>query len=240
MTRGRARWLVTAAIAALAWCVLIGGLVGGDPMLVLEIVGGWLLVAWAGLLLRELVGAHRLARAWSVDAREVSLFGVRCHVTTALGSDALVVGSVRPRIFVGAALLAALSDDELRAIVHHEDHHRRTRAPIRAAALAAWLRLLGRSNTARNAILNRLADLETLADADAIRRGSSARSLARALLKADPTPRPASFSFAADRRVAQLLDRAAGIPADATVRLPYEWLPLALVAIATLGCHVGL
>jgi hypothetical protein len=59
-------------------------------------------------------------------------------------------------------------------------------------------------------------------------------------VKGDVSLQPVAFSYAADRRVERLLDRAAGIPPAATGRLPYEWLPLALFAMATLGCHLGL
>jgi hypothetical protein len=57
------------------------------------------------------------------------------------------------------------------------------------------------------------------------------------LLKGDATAQPISFSYAANERVKRLLDHAAGVPADASERLPYEWLPAALIAVATLGCH---
>jgi hypothetical protein len=137
-------------------------------------------------------------------------------------------------------VLAALTDDELEAVAYHEDHHRRTRAPLRAAALGAWLRLLGRSDSVRDVILDRLADLETLADGDTLQRGSSPGSLARALLKGDASIQPVAFSYAAERRVESLLERAAGIPVDPTYRLPYEWLPVALLGLATIGCHAGL
>jgi len=240
MTRGRAGGIVVVTIGPLTWCAVLGGLLGGDPMLAIEVAGVALTILWAGLVVRDLVGSHRLGGALSTDADELTFFGVTCHVTPALGTDALVIGSVRPRIFVGAALITALTEDELEAVVYHEDHHRRTRAPIKAAALDAWLRLLGRTGSIRSAFLDRLADLETLADTDAIRRGSSPRSLARALLKGDMSLQPVAFSHAADRRVERLLDRAAGIPMEATGRLPYEWLPIALLAVATLGCHAGL
>lgn len=209
-------------------------------MLAIELVGGAIVVLWAALVARDLAVSHRLAKALSVLAHEMTLFGVPCRVSPELGTDALVVGSFRPRVFVGASLLAALSDDELEAVVYHEDHHRRTRAPLRAAALGAWLRLLGRSDSVRGVVLDRLADLETLADADAIRRGSSPGSLARALLKGDASVQPVAFSYAAERRVERLLERAAGIPVDPTYRLPYEWLPVALLGLATIGCHAGL
>lgn len=209
-------------------------------MLAIELVGGTLVVLWAALVARDLAVSHRLVRALSGLAHERILFGVPCRVSPELGTDALVVGSFRPRIFVGPSLLVTLSDDELEAVVYHEDHHRRTRAPLRAAALGAWLRLLGRSASVRGVVLDRLADLETLADADAIRRGSSPGTLARALLKGDASLRPVAFSYVAERRVERLLERAAGIPVDTTHRLPYEWLPVVLLSAATLGCHAGL
>ena len=240
MTRGRAGGLVVVAIGPLGWCLLFGALVGGDPMLAIELVGGVLVILWVALLTREVAASHRLASRLSIDSQDLVLFGVLCRVTPALETDALVVGSFRPRVFVGAALIAALSDDELEAVVYHEDHHRRTRAPLRAAALGAWLPLLGRSGSIRSVVVDRLTDLETLADADAIRRGSSPRSLARALVKGDAALQPVSFSYAAERRVERLFDHAAGIPVEATSRLPSEWLPVALLTAATLGCHVGL
>ncbi len=240
MTRGRAVGLGAAAIGPLGWCLILGALVGGDPLLAVELVGGVLVSLWIAVLGRDVAASHRLANRLSVDAQDMALFGVPCRVTPVLGTDALVVGSVRPRVFVGTPLLAALSDDELEAVMYHEDHHRRTRAPLRAAALGAWLRLLGRSKSIRSVVVDRLTDLETLADADAIRRGSSPRSLARALVKGDAAVQPVSFSYAADQRVKRLLDRSAGVPVDAGGRLPFEWLPVALLVVATLGCHAGL
>jgi hypothetical protein len=232
--------LVAVVVGPLGWCVALGAIVGGDPMLAVEVAGAALVVLWAAMVAHELVRSQRLSWALARDAKETSMFGVRFHVTPALDTDAIVVGSIRPAIYVGADLLATLSDDEMRAVVYHEDHHRRTRAPIRAAALGAWLRLLGRSNRVRSVLVDRLSDLESLADADAIRRGSSPRSLARALLKGDPSLQPVSFAYGAERRVERLLDRAAGVPVEAAGRLPYEWLPVILLTVATLGCHAGL
>lgn len=153
--------------------------------------------------------------------------------------DAIVVGSIRPVIYVGAALVAALPDDEMEAVTLHEDHHRRIRAPIRAAVLTGWLRLLGRSDRVRSVLVGRLSDLEAVADADAIQRGSSAQPLARALLKGEASLQPVSFAYVPERRVVRLLDRAADNPGKATVHVPYEWLPLVLVTVATLACHAG-
>ncbi len=240
MTRNSVTGLLAVTIGPLGWCIAFSAIVGGDPMMALEIGGTAVAGLWAALVVRELFRLRRLSRALAIDAQETSLFGVPFRITPALGADAIVVGSIRPWIYVGVELLASLSEDEVRAVVLHEDHHRRTRAPIRAAALGAWLRLLGRSQRVRDVLVGRLTDLETLADADAIRRGSSPRSLARALLKGDASLQPVSFAYAGERRVEQLLDRAAGVPVEAAGRLPYEWLPVILLTVATLGCHAGL
>jgi hypothetical protein len=232
--------LVAIAFGPLAWCLAFGAAFGGDPMVAIELAGGAVAVVWAGLVVREVAASHRLGVAVSHAGWDADLFGVPCRITPAIGGDALVVGAVRPRILVGADLVARLSWDELQAVVYHEDHHRRTRAPLRAAALAAWLRLLGRSPSVRDHVLDRLADLESLADADAIRRGSSPGSLARALLKGQPSTQPVAFSYASDRRVEWLLARADGTHVNARGRLPYEWLPVAVLAVVTLSCHVAL
>lgn len=223
---------------SLGWCVLLDELLGHDHVLAVELSALCVAAIWAGMTLRELAVLQGLALALSADAEDVELFGVRCSLTSGIAADAVVLGAIRPRIFVGRALARALSADELQAVIYHEDHHRRTFAPVRAAALAAWLRLFGRWTRIRMIVLDRLAHLEVLADADAIRRGSSPASLARALLKGHASPQPISFSYAASERVERLLSHAAGEVDDASDRLPYEWLPTLLLAIATLGCHV--
>lgn len=240
MTRSEAAGLLAVVLGPLGWCVAIGFLVGGDPMLAIEVAGGATAMAWTVMVAHELVRSRRLSCSLASGALETSMFGVRVRVTPALGMDAIVVGSIRPVIYVGAALVAALPDDEMEAVILHEDHHRRTRAPIRAAALSGWLRLLGWSDRVRSLLVGRLSDLEALADADAIRRGSTPRSLARALLKGDVTLQPVSFTHASERRVMQLLNLASGDPVSAAGRLPYEWLPVVLLTVTTLGCHAGL
>jgi len=232
-------WLV-ALVGAAALCLALGRFVEGDPMLFIELGGLLFVLAWVALLVADVVRSSRAMRTLSNGAYETTLFGAPCLVAPSLGMDALVVGSIRPRIFVGAAMLSRLSEDELRAVVYHEDHHRRVLAPLRAAALTAWLRLLGRSGTVRVVVMDRLADLESLADADAIRRGSSPRALARALLQGESASQPAAFSFAAERRVSRLLGLAADMPEVPSYRMPYEWLPVALLAVAAVSCHLGL
>lgn len=239
MTPRRTAGLLAVVVVPLGWCLALGAVISGYPMAAIEVAGMALLATWAGLVAWELVRSQRLAQALAQEAREVSMFGVRVRVTGGFESDAIVLGAIRPVIYMGAQMVATLSDDELRAVVLHEDHHRRTRAPLRAAALVGWLRLLGRSSRVRGILLDRLAELEALADADAIQRGSSPSTLARALLKGDVGLQPASFAYAAKRRVEHLLDRAAGIPVETSRRLPHEWLPVILVAGVTLGCHAS-
>jgi hypothetical protein len=237
MTRTALTAVLVVAAGSLGWCLLLDDLLGHDHVLAFEFSALSIAALWAGLTIRELTTWHRLALSLAADAEHVELFGVRCWLTSGIGADAVVLGPIRPRIFVGRALARALTTDELQAVIYHEDHHRRTFAPIRAAALAAWLRIFGRWTRIRMVVVDRLSQLEVLADADAIRRGSSPASLARALLKGDATPQPISFSYAANERVERLLEQAAGVRPDKSERLPYEWLPVALLAIATLGCH---
>lgn len=240
MTGRAAGVLLTVALAPIAWCIAIGAIVGGDPMHAVEIAAAVLTAAWMLLAAFDLARSSRLARTWDRQATEVTLHDVNVRLTPAIAADAVVVGAFRPTIYVGVELFEKLSDVELRAVLLHEDHHRRTRAPLRAAALGAWLRLLRPSAAVRRLLAERLADLESLADADAIRRGSSPRSLARALLKGAASVRPASLAHAAERRIVHLLDRAAGRQTTGIAHVPYEWLPVSLLAVVAVGCHVPL
>lgn len=240
MTLSRAGGLLAFVVGPLVSCALLGAFVGGDPMIAVEIGAAAMAATWALIVVRDLFRHRHVERDLFASARETVLFGVQCHVTHALGTDALVLGSLKPRIFVGEQLIKTLSDDELRAVVFHEDHHRRTRAPLRAAALGAWVHLLGSSRWVRSVVLDRLADLESMADADAMRRGSSARSLAGALMKGEYSLQPVAFSYAADRRVQRLLDSADGVPSNISDRAPYEWLPIAALAAVALACALGL
>ena len=233
--------LAVSGVAAITWCILLGGLAGGDPMLLVEAVAGSAIVLWTLHLVLELATAWQMERTLAADAIPVVIGGVACRLTSAFGTDAVVIGAIRPRIYVGLDLVRTLSDDEIEAVLYHEDHHRLTLAPLRAAALTGWLKLFGRATPVRNVVLDRLADLETMADAEALRRGSTPGSLARALLKGgEPMGIPAAFSYAADKRIEQLLSHVEGGEPAGSRRLPYEWLPLAMLAVAAVGCQIGL
>lgn len=237
----RPAMLVAAAGAEIAFvCLAVAPLAGVDPTLGVELAGACLLAAWVA------VGVKSLGRAWLLVQRldrlaEPRLIaGVECHVIPGGGRHAFVLGALRPRIFVGDALVDALDAGELNAVLLHEDHHRRTHAPLRAVAIDAWLPLLGRWAAARSTLADRLVDLEAEADADAIRHGASAADLASALLKTDPAPAlVAAFSSASDRRLRTLLAHANGVARDDSPRLPYEWLPALAVGVIAISCHLA-
>ncbi len=222
-------------------CLLLDRLAGGDPMLAVEIVGGAVVAAWFSALVRSIRLSRLLAAELGRRSRKEIIKGIRCEVVRGGGRRAFVLGAIRPRIFVGEGLLAMLDAEELMAVLLHEDHHRRTLAPLRTAALEAWLSILGRSRLIRSVVLERFVDLEELADADAIRRGAAPAAIASALLKSDPgwAAAGAGFSREADRRVLALLELAGGRQSSGSRRLPYEWLPIAALAGIAVSCHLS-
>lgn len=226
-------------------CVLVAPLAGVDPTLGVEAAGAGLLVAWVVVGARSLVRAWLLARRLNRLAERRLIAGLECRVIRGGGRHAFVLGAMQPRIFVGDGLLDALDADELNAVLLHEDHHRRTRAPLRAAAIDAWLPFLGGWAGARSTMVDRLVDLEEEADAGAIRHGVRPADLASALLKSDRAPNlAAAFSNASDRRLRALLANADGAAADGaaahdSTRLPYEWLPAIAVGVITVACHLA-
>ncbi len=231
--------VVIAGVVSLA-CILAARVWTGDPMLAPELGGGILVAGWLLLGIRSGLRGQRLARDLAPWCRVSRVAGVDCRVIRGGAGHAFVLGIIRPRIYLGEALLEALDDGELRAVVLHEDHHRRTLAPLRSAALEAWLALVGRWTIARVALVDRLTDLEREADVAALRAGVSPMSLSSALVKSDPSLPVSGVAFAAasDRRLRTLLAMADGVEDGTPVRLPYEWLPVAALAAIAVACHV--
>lgn len=231
---------LAAAVIALLWCVGAGVSVGIDPMLAVEVAGAAVLALWTSLLAGDLWRASRLRRRLDHESSVRVIDGVALRVLPGWGPEAFVLGVLRPTVYLGDASMDLLEADELAAVIHHEDHHRRTLAPLRASAVEAWLRLVGRWSTARQLLSARLEELERSADAHAIRRGVRPASLAAALIKVDrSTSVGLAFSGAADHRISALLDAAAGRAATRLTPLPYEWLPLVITIAITIGCHLG-
>lgn len=97
--------------------------------------------------------------------------------------QAFCAGYLRPRVYISQAALELLSDDELEAVLAHEQHHRRVRDPLRVACG----RILSQALffvPALRALFGRYADLAELnADGAAVRAGAHGRAaLASALL----------------------------------------------------------
>ena len=228
--------LLAAFVSGAAWCVVVAPATRHDPLLALELSGGVIAAFWALRVGVNLVAARRLDR--ELDRLSVArvVGGVRVKVVRGAGNVALVTGTVRPSIYIGEGLLDELSADEQRAVLLHESHHRATRAPLRAAALEAWLSIAGRLRGVGRVLYERLVDLETMADTYAVAHGASRSALAGALLKTDAGRVGVSAtSYGTERRVRALLGREA---APARHHLPYEWLPVAAIVVVTAACHV--
>lgn len=232
--------MLLSAIVAVATCTIVEVVVGVDPVFIVEVVGTLAIATWTVHVVAELQSARAIERVIRVGSSAVVIGGVTFRMTPALGSDAVVIGAVRPTIYVGRDLVATLDSDEIIAVLFHEEHHRSTLAPLRAAALTGWLRMFGRAGAVRRLVLDRLTDLETTADMHALNRGSTPDALARALLVGGaPTGLTTAFSYAGDRRVEHLLLRSEGIVQPASRRLPVEWLPIAMVVVASVACSIG-
>lgn len=220
-------------------CMVGGWLAGGDPMLVGELGFAVVVSAWAARLSVDMWRQREAMQLLSRGATPAILGGVRCQIVPGLGSRAFVSGCLRPQIFVGDELVAILDRAELAGVLLHEEHHRRTRAPLRAAAAGAWLTILGRIGGVESLVRRRLTDLERAADDEALHRGASPAALASALLKVAPVGVPAGASYAAspDERIAGLLLRSQGVSVPAQ-SLPIEWLPPVAVLVTLVVCHL--
>jgi hypothetical protein len=122
---------------------------------------------------------------------------------------AFCAGYLRPSIYVSTGALAILSDDELAAVLVHEDHHRTLRDPLRLASsriLSQALFFL----PALPSLGDRYGDLaEERADAAAVRAAGEAGPLASALLAFDAAAPAGAFGISPGR-VDSLLGRPPG------------------------------
>ena len=227
--------------AVIGTCLAVDAAAPVDSMLAAEIGALMLVVTFIARLARAAQDARRLSRSLDGLSEPAARFGVPFQRLQTDDLTAFAVGMVKPQIYMSAGLEDRLSRQELRAILLHEEHHRSTRAPLRGAALDAWLTILGRFRPVRVRLVARIADLECSADAHAMSRGIAPAVLASALVKTSaglPVPSGArGFSDFADVRVAALLDAAAGRRARRST-VPLEWLPLSVAGALVLGCHL--
>lgn len=225
--------LVATGVAA-ALCFIASLITAGDPLAGLE-TAGILLVAWwaavAGALARRTI---RLSRALRPRGRATTIGGVACSVIPDTRCHAFTAGGLRPHVYITTTALDRLTEAELAAVLHHEAHHARTRAPLRAVAVEAWLHLLPLATGGRRRLSDRLVRIEMEADAHALRHGASRAQLASALLKFDDAAPGSAFSGAADARIRALLD---GAPPVGSV--PFEWVPTLLIGALLVGCRLA-
>lgn len=239
------------AVAFLAVCLGVPRVTGNDPMFVADVAILGALVVWSLLVGREVWCGWKLGRALMARSTASDIAGVRCRVVAGAGLQAFVLGVRRPTIYVSERLVVELPPRELRAVVLHEEHHRRTQGPLRAAALRALLGLAVLSKSARGRLADRLADLEREADAFAMGFGASPATIAAALVRVDAATTGAAAAFAAhggqgidfgaagDRRVSALLAADGGGSDREALLPPLEWLvPVANVLIP-LVCYVA-
>lgn len=232
------RVAIAGSIAALLACLAVGSLYVGDPLTPVEIVGTVVSAAWLLRVALSTSSAYRLGRSLQGLSRPTMVAGVPCRVLAAGGRSAFVLGAVRPRIYVGADLLDALDTDELRAVLLHEEHHRRTRAPLRTAALGAWRWLAAASPLAGRTLDGRLARIEIDADRFALRQGASREAIAGALLKSGAPAMGLGFGGHASARVDHLLGkRGEGLSVEGP-SMPYEWAPAVIGVGIVLACHL--
>ena len=231
---------VMAQVAAFVFsaCFLLTATTRGDPMLALEVAVASVVALWAALVAWNVVRAWILRRRLEDGSRSIVVAGIACRLVASDRADAFSIG-VRPTIFLSARAVQALDRQQLRAVVLHEDHHRRSRAPLRAAALDAWLVIGGRWQMLRTPLVLRLAALEAAADRYALERGATPEALASALLRMDRSSTAPSFTGQAEHRIDQLLAASRGAPMIERSHLPIEWLPALVLVAMALGCRLA-
>jgi Zn-dependent protease with chaperone function len=222
------------ALVAMAACMLLPEAWGLRTLAAALIVtaiafSGWCLASVAWLGWRH----HRLAQRLRRDSAPGTEAGIDVRrIDAALGP--FVAGIREPSIFCPVDLVDRLEPAELRAVLLHEEHHRRTRAPLRLLpyeALAAAIPV----PIIRELASRARAAVEVEADRDALRAGASRSALAAALLRmAGSGPLGAAgFVTAAEIRVRALLgEDPLAAPSAGSTAFAIGALGLALACLA--------
>jgi hypothetical protein len=139
---------------------------------------------------------------------------------------AFCAGWVRPRIYVSSAAVERLSDEELQAVLAHEQEHRRMRDPLRLAIGRILCEALFFLPVLRP-LHDRYGEVaELTADAAAVAAaGGSARPLAAAMLTFDAYTQGGGVGISPDR-----VDSLLGLPR--AWQLPWALLVGALFTVA--------
>jgi hypothetical protein len=223
-----------------AGCALIASATGTDPMLAVELAALALMVAWLVVLGRGVGRALADAERLSGVSRPIGLAGADVRLLDASQPAAFVSGLLRPQIYLSRTLFDSLDGAELRGVLLHEQHHRRTWAPLRGLALESWQRVLGWLPPARRSLAARISALEIEADAAAVAGGITPATLASALLKCEAHQPGAlsAFSAASEIRIDVLVAWGRQQRMDRQISVPIEWVAPVTSAIALWACHV--
>ncbi len=195
-------------------------------LLALAALGGVVLVT----ILR---GAWRQLRAHRRFARGIPILGPlpghpRVSVIDESTPQAFCAGYLRPRVYISRGALGVLDDDELTAVLSHENRHRCTRDPLRFA-LGRLLSDALFFMPAMRPLGDRYEQVaEYKADQAAVRASAGASApLASALLAFEAASPPGAASIS-NERVDALLGHAPGW------RVPSPLLALSLATLCSL------
>lgn len=232
--------LVMAQVGAAVFsaCFLLTAVTGNDLMFVAEVGAASVVVLWSGLVVWNVSRGWLLGRRLRSSSSATIVAGIACRIIASGRVEAFSLG-LRPTTFLSERALLTLDQNQLRAVVLHEDHHRQSRAPLRAAVLEAWLVIAGRWRMLRAPLVLRLAALEAAADRYALERGATPEALASALLRMDRAAATPSFTGHAEHRIDQLLAAADGKPPLEPRHLPIEWLPALVLVAMAFGCRLA-
>lgn len=193
---------------------------------------------WAAILGYRVIQAARAEHALQGLSRPATIHGIACRVLRSGGNASFALGGIRAQVYVAQGTLDRLDSDEVAAVLLHEEHHRRTMAPLRAAAVESLLMLAGWIPFVRTAGRQRIIGLEIGADRWALQHGARAPVIAAALLKetgGPSEPLGAAFAGAADARVHWLAASAEGRGATPST-LPWEWAPIVFTLVPLAAC----
>lgn len=230
--------MVAVDLALFMALVSVCSLPGGSGLaLALEVVLLGVASSWIVRFLAGAVATYRLSRSLRCRWVPASIQGIECRVIADPTVQAFALGLLRPRVYITGRMTHALDPDGQRAVLLHEDHHRHTRAPLRALAIDSFADTVGRIPAIRDALERRLARLEEDADRHALGQGAHRSALARALIAIDAADSGTAFAGYAGSRIKALLDPA-GMTVSRTGSLPIEWLGMGVILVTAAFCLV--
>jgi Zn-dependent protease with chaperone function len=148
----------------------------------LALLGGAVLLLFAGRLARILLATWRLERSWKRQSSVLSISGTRVFQFEGELQLVAAAGILRPQIFISRSVAGALSAAELAAAIEHERAHIRSFDNLKQLLLKVtrpprWMVSLHQAERAWS------NQAEVAADRRAVEGGASALDLSAALVK---------------------------------------------------------